>query len=55
MLLTSTLTVCELQAGDGEQNLSDGDDGVLGQQPHDVNMVVLHHHHRLKPLQQIDK
>ena len=51
----STLTVCELQAGDGKQDLPDGDDGVLGQEPHDVDLVVLHYQHRLKPLEQIDK
>ena len=51
----STLTVCELQAGDGEQDLPDGDDGVLGKEPHDVDLVVLHYQDRLKPLEQIDK
>ena len=54
MILITTLAVCKLQAGDGEQNLPDGDDGVLGQEPHDVDLVVLHHHYRLKPMEQIN-
>ena len=36
------MTVGKLHAGDGEEDLSDGDDCVLGQEPHDVDLVVLH-------------
>ena len=45
-----TLTVSELQACDREQYLTNGDDGVLGQKPHDMDLVVLHHHVRMKVL-----
>lgn len=36
------LWVRELQASDGEHDLSDGDENVLGDLPADVNVVGLH-------------
>ena len=38
------LTVGKLHAGDGEEDLSDGDDCVLGQEPHYVDFVVVNDH-----------
>ena len=39
-----TLAVGKLHAGDREEDLPHGDDGVLGQEPHDVDLIVLHDH-----------